>query len=172
MKYEELATEKGIILIRTEEFSNCFFALSDYSKISGFTIIDDLQKSCMAIAGSYSRSIFVENCNFIGENNDYSNMISCCGKKLAARSFYKSLNPKHKDGLTPMCKKCCVKQSLDNTGDNVDLERFKNTLHFNDKPYRTELYRAAILQAEKKYSEDGTAKLREIKQSAPIQAHC
>lgn len=87
---------------------------------------------------------------------------SCCGKELAASAFYKSLNPKHKDGLTPMCKKCCVKQSLDNTGDNVDLERFKNTLHFNDKPYQTELYRAAILQAEKKYSEDGTAKAETI----------
>jgi len=53
-----------------------------------------------------------------------------------------------------MCKKCCVKQSLDDTGDNVDLERFKNTLHFNDKPYRTELHRASIMQAENKYSDE------------------
>lgn len=76
MKYEELTTEKGLTLIRTEGFSNCFFALSDYSKISGFTITDDLQKSCMVIAESYSGSIFVENRNFIGKNNDYSNLIN------------------------------------------------------------------------------------------------
>lgn len=78
----------------------------------------------------------------------------CCGKKLADSAFYKSFNPKHKDKLTPMCKKCCVNQSLDDTGESVDIERFKNTLHFNDKPYRTELHRAAILQAEKKYGDE------------------
>lgn len=76
MKHEELTTEKGLTLIRTEGFSDCFFALSDYSKISGFTITDDLQKSCMVIAESYSGSIFIENCNFIGKNNDYSNLIN------------------------------------------------------------------------------------------------
>ena len=80
---------------------------------------------------------------------------TCCGKKLADSAFYKSLNPKHKDKLTPMCKKCCVKQSLDDAGESVDIERFKNTLHFNDKPYRAELHRASILQAEKKYSDEG-----------------
>lgn len=79
----------------------------------------------------------------------------CCGKKLADSAFYKSLNPKHKDKLTPMCKKCCVKQSLDDIGDNVDIERFKNTLYFNDKPYRAELHRACIAQAEKRYSDEG-----------------
>lgn len=80
---------------------------------------------------------------------------SCCGKKLADSAFYKSFNPKHKDKLTPMCKKCCVKQSLDNSGENIDIERFKNTLFFNDKPYRTELHRACMAQAEKKYSDEG-----------------
>ena len=80
---------------------------------------------------------------------------TCCGKKLADSAFYKFLNPKHKDKLTPMCKKCCVKQSLDDTGDNIDIERFKNTLHFNDKPYRAELHRACIAQAEKRYSDEG-----------------
>ena len=68
---------------------------------------------------------------------------TCCGKKLADSAFYKSLNPKHKDKLTPMCKKCCVKQSLDDAGESVDIERFKNTLHFNDKPYRAELHISA-----------------------------
>lgn len=80
---------------------------------------------------------------------------TCCGKKLADSAFYKSFNPKHKDKLTPMCKKCCVKQSLDDTGESVDIERFKNTLHFNDRPYRTELHRACIAQAEKRYSDEG-----------------
>ncbi|MCI8287999.1 MAG: hypothetical protein HFH89_10155 [Lachnospiraceae bacterium] len=88
---------------------------------------------------------------------------TCCGKKLADSAFYKSLNPKHKDKLTPMCKKCCVKQSLDDAGESVDIERFKNTLHFNDKPYRAELHRASIQQAEKKYSdEDGKTKAETI----------
>lgn len=77
---------------------------------------------------------------------------TCCGKRLADSAFYKSF--KHKDKLTPMCKRCCVKQSLDDTGESVDIERFKNTLYFNDKPYRTELHRASILQAEKKYSDE------------------
>lgn len=54
-----------------------------------------------------------------------------------------------------MCKKCCVNQSLDDTGESVDIERFKNTLYFNDKPYRTELHRACISQAEKRYSDEG-----------------
>lgn len=76
MRYTELLTEKRIVLIRAEGFSKCFFALFDNSKISGFTIVDDLQKSCMVIAESYSGNIYIENCSFIGKGNASSNMIN------------------------------------------------------------------------------------------------
>ncbi len=76
MRYTELLTEKRIVLIRAEGFSKCFFALFDNSKVSGFTIVDDLQKSCMVIAESYSGNIYIENCSFIGKGNVSSNMIN------------------------------------------------------------------------------------------------
>lgn len=90
--------------------------------------------------------------------------IHCCtgkheNKRLARSSFYKSYNPKYRDGLLPMCKKCCKEESLDDAGKDVDLSRFQIMLHSNDLPFIANLYKAAVSQAERKYSDaSGNAK--------------
>lgn len=70
-----------------------------------------------------------------------------CGKKLADSAYFKSFNPKHKDGLTPICKKCFVKNSLDVDGQDIDLAHFQQMLQLCDKPYKPEIYKAAMSQA-------------------------
>lgn len=93
---------------------------------------------------------------------------TCCVKdrehvRLAKSSFYKSYNPKYKDGLLPMCKNCCKALSLDDAGENIDLSRFQIMLHQNDLPFIDKLYKAAVSQAERKYGdENGNAKGKSI----------
>lgn len=94
--------------------------------------------------------------------------ISCCtgdreNSKVVFSSFYKSYNPKYRDHLLPMCKNCCKKESLDDSGENIDLTRFQIMLHKNDLPYISKLYKAVVSQAERKYSdENGEAKGKSI----------
>ena len=94
---------------------------------------------------------------------------TCCVEdrehvRLAKSSFYKSYNPKYKDGLLPMCKKCCKALSLDDAGENIDLSRFQIMLHKNDLPFIPKLYKAAVSQAERKYGdENGNAKGERVK---------
>lgn len=76
IEHQELVSEKNITLIRAAGFSNCLLRLCDGSAISGFTIIDDGQKSCSVYAETHSETISISNCAFIGNNNDYSNMIN------------------------------------------------------------------------------------------------
>lgn len=90
--------------------------------------------------------------------------IRCCtgereNKRLVRSSFYRTYNPKYRDGLLPICKDCCKKESLDDTGENIDLSRFQIMLHSNDLPFIAKLYKAAVSQAERKYGdENGNAK--------------
>ena len=78
-----------------------------------------------------------------------------CNKKLADSAYFKSFNAKHKDGLTPICKKCFAKNSMDNDGQGVDLARFQHMLQVCDKPYRPEIYNAALAQAGKNEGKTG-----------------
>lgn len=80
-----------------------------------------------------------------------------CGKKLADSAYFNSSNAKHKDGLTPICKKCFAKNSIDNDGQGVDLARFQHMLQVCDKPFRPEIYKAAMLQAGKNEGKSGIA---------------
>lgn len=76
IKHQELVSEKNITLIRAAGFSNCLLGLYDGSAVSGFTIIDDGQKTCSVYAETHSETISISNCTFIGSNNNYSNMIN------------------------------------------------------------------------------------------------
>lgn len=74
-----------------------------------------------------------------------------CGKKLADSAFYKSSSPYHKDGLLPMCRKCCITSSFDDDKQDIDIDRFQQVLRQCDKPYRAELYQSSIDQIKKQY---------------------
>ena len=76
IKHQELVSEKNITLIRAAGFSNCLLGLYDGSAVSGFTIIDDGQKTCSVYAETHSETISISNCTFIGGNNNYPVLVA------------------------------------------------------------------------------------------------
>lgn len=80
-----------------------------------------------------------------------------CNKKLANSAYFNSSNTKRKDGLVPICKKCFAKNSMNNDGQGVDLARFQHMLQVCDKPYKPEIFKAALVQAGKNEGKTGLA---------------
>lgn len=78
-----------------------------------------------------------------------------CEKPLANSAYFKSYSRKHTDGLTPICKKCFIANSLDNNGQDIDLARFQHMLQMCDKPFRPEIYKAAMSQAKTYEGKEG-----------------
>lgn len=73
-----------------------------------------------------------------------------CEEDLPVAKFYVSKSPLHKDGKTPWCKECIVKNSLTKSGE-IDEQKFKSILRQIDKPYYKDLIEIAINQFKKEH---------------------
>lgn len=73
-----------------------------------------------------------------------------CEENLPVSKFYVSKSPLHKDGKTPWCKECIVRNSLTKSGE-IDEQRFKSILRQIDKPYYKDLIEIAINQFKKEH---------------------
>jgi len=73
-----------------------------------------------------------------------------CEDSLPLSQFYISKSPLHRDGKTPWCKECIIKNSLNKSGE-IDEQKFKSILRQIDKPYYKDLIEIAIKQFKKEH---------------------
>lgn len=73
-----------------------------------------------------------------------------CEDSLPLSQFYISKSPLHKDGKTPWCKECIIKNSLNKSGE-IEEQKFKSILRQIDKPYYKDLIEIAIKQFKKEH---------------------
>ena len=73
-----------------------------------------------------------------------------CGKAYVLGSFYVSHSPKHRDGRLPICKRCCIKQSIDDDGE-VDIEGLRYVLKLCDKPFLQNVFDSATETSGEKF---------------------
>lgn len=86
-----------------------------------------------------------------------------CGKSRSINAFYNSVLPAHKDGRLPVCKKCCVEESLDETGENIDFRKFDTVLQHCDKPFIKEIWQMSEKQSYKQYgNKTGAQRIKNI----------
>lgn len=76
-----------------------------------------------------------------------------CGKFRTVSAFYQSKSPLHADGLLPICRDCCLKLSLDDDRNTLDIERFKRMLRQTDKPFLESVYDSTTQEIENQYPE-------------------
>ena len=74
---------------------------------------------------------------------------STCQKEKLLSGFYKSFNPFHKDGYTPICKDCIVNACYDEVNNEIDFDRMKSVLRQMDKPFITAHLQSAVNQYSK-----------------------
>jgi len=66
--------------------------------------------------------------------NRPTKVCTTCKKKKKLLYFYKSFNPLHADGYTPICKECVI-EACSNKDGTVNEEKVKNVMRQLDKPF-------------------------------------
>lgn len=74
LKNVSLVTDKDITLVPADNFISMLFSMGEDSKLSGFTIFTNIL--AIYIENTQNGEIAIENCNFIGNANDYNSFMN------------------------------------------------------------------------------------------------